>query len=111
MPTRPPDYLPVIMLRENMDDLPRFDLPEGYSMRRHRDGDRETWVRVQQASEPYDEITSETYDRGFGGDETGLRRRQFFLVAPDGRDVGTISAWYDRGYRGRRWGMIHYVAI
>jgi GNAT superfamily N-acetyltransferase len=33
------------------------------------------------------------------------------MVAPDGSDAGTITAWYDDNFQGRRWGRIHWVCI
>jgi len=105
------EQIPVVMVRESLDTVPQYPTPEGYRMRAFADGDGRTWVRIQQDSDPYLTFTPSTFEQSFGHDLPALRRRGFFLVAPDGRDVGTITAWYDRTYHGRRWGLIHWVAI
>jgi len=101
----------IRMIREDLQEIPQFALPDGYAMRAFRPGDRETWVRIEQASDPTYSLSGATFDAEFGRDLPGMARRGFFLVAPDGRDVGTVTAWYLRRYLGRPWGRIHWVAI
>ncbi|HOF18706.1 MAG TPA: GNAT family N-acetyltransferase [Phycisphaerae bacterium] len=105
------EYLKLVMVRPHLDAIPQHALPAGYTMRRFGEGDRATWLAIQQASETHITITEKTFDDNFGGDQLALPRRGFFLVAPDGTDVGTITAWYDRKYHGLPWGRIHWVAI
>ena len=101
----------IRMLREDLEDIPQYPLPEGYAMRRFRPGDRETWVRVERESDPTEDLSGATFDAEFGEDLPGMEKRGFFLVGPDGRDVGTITAWHLRRYLARPWGRIHWVAI
>jgi len=105
------EYIFVVMLRDNLASIPSYPLPEGFSMREYRDGDRQTWVQIERSAEPFINITEETFDREFGSDLPAMPRRCHFLVAPDGSDVGTITAWYERSYAGKRWGRIHWLAI
>jgi GNAT superfamily N-acetyltransferase len=99
------------MIREDLAAIPQYALPAGYRMRRFGAGDRATWVRIEQVSDPDWPITGETFDDEFGRDLPAMAKRGYFLVSPGGEDVGTITAWYDRRYRRRRWGRIHWVAI
>lgn len=101
----------VRMLRDSLEDVPQFPLPGGYRMRPWRRGDRETWLRIERAVEPAGAIPDKLFDSEFGDDLPAMAKRCRFLVAPDGRDAGTITAWYLRRYLGRAWGRIHYVAI
>jgi GNAT superfamily N-acetyltransferase len=94
-----------------MEKIPQYAMCAGYTMRSFRDGDRQTWLSVEEASETFGKITGQSFDGSFCGDLRVLRRRMFFLVGPDGRDCGTISAWYDRRYRRMTWGRIHWLAI
>jgi GNAT superfamily N-acetyltransferase len=105
------EYLPVVMLRSTLADLPPADLPAGYRMRLFRDGDQAAWVRIQQAAERFEKISEQTFEQQFGFDLPAMRRRGLFLVAPDGQDVGALTAWYQRRLHGRKWGRIHWVAI
>jgi GNAT superfamily N-acetyltransferase len=105
------EYIAVCMVRGDLENVPDYPLPEGYSMRRFRPGDRKTWLRVERAAETLGRITGGLFDEEFGDDPAVMARRCCFLVAPNGREVGTITAWFDRKHLGRRWGRIHYVAI
>ncbi len=79
-------------------------------MRLYRPGDKDAWVLIQRIADSRPNA-GEIFERAFGADLSAMERRCYFLVAPDAHDVGTITAWYDRYYRGRRWGLIHWVAI
>ena len=105
------EYLELVLVRESLDNIPQHPLPPGYRMRTYRRGDRRTWVSIERASEPFGRITRKTFDASFGEDLGAMPRRCLFLLAAGGEEVGTITAWYDRNYRGRRWGRIHWVAI
>jgi len=105
------EYIPVRMIREDLAALPEYGPPDGYSMRPFRSGDRATWLSIWRASERFEKVLDGHFDAEFGRDLPGMARRCLFLVSPGGRDVGTITAWYERRYRARPWGRIHYVAI
>ena len=105
------EYIPVTMLRQDLADIPQHPLPVGFSMRLFRDGDGGTWSGVWQAAEPHKTMKAEMFEREFSHDLPSMPRRCYFLVSPAGRDIGTVTAWYVRSYRGRPWGLIHYVAI
>lgn len=100
----------VIMERPDLENLPDFPLPPGFSLRPHRPGDRETWLMVERDSETHSAITGEVYDREFGSDAAELSRRQLFLCQGD-EAVGTISAWHNPAYKDGTYGRIHWVAI
>ncbi len=103
-------HIRIVMVRENMEDIPQYPLPEGYRVRLYRPGDKDTWVRLQW---DFDSLVKgvEKFDKSFGYNLPALERRCFFLVAPDGQDVGTITAWYSQNYHGQRWGRIHWLGI
>ncbi len=104
------ENIPLIMVREDMKNIPQYPLPDGYRMRLYRPGDKDTWVRLQRVSDSRPNA-GEIFERAFGADVSALEQRCYFLTAPDGCDVGTITAWYERNYHRRRWGLIHWVAI
>lgn len=101
----------ICMVREHLDDIPRYDLPDGYGLRTYRPGDEESWVAIHQDADTLQDVTARTFERNFGDDRAALADRCFFLVAPGGRDVGTGTAWYDREFRGGGYGRVHWVCI
>lgn len=105
------EYIAVAMTRDDLDAIPEHPLPGGYALRPYVEGDRDTWVSIWQACEPFLTITPETFDHEFGSDLPAMDRRCTFLAGPDGDDVGTITSWYERSHRGKAWGRIHWVAV
>ncbi|MCX7804594.1 MAG: GNAT family N-acetyltransferase [Planctomycetota bacterium] len=105
------EYLRVVMVRENMRDIPRHRLPEGFSFRTFRPGDEDLWVEIQGEADRFQKIDRSTFDRNFGGDLPALGDRSFFLLAPGGTAAGSITAWYGEEPAWRGWGRIHWVAV
>jgi len=101
----------VGMIRENLEDIPRFAVPEPFAIRRFRPGDEAAWVRIHEIADEYNHVTFETFDRAFGEDPAALPERMFFLCDEAGREIGTATAWYDEDYRALPFGRVHYVAI
>lgn len=105
------EYISVRMVRPSLARIPELPLPRGFRLRLFGRGDRRTWLDIWRASERVHPITVRVFNESMGYDMTGLRRRCLFLVSPDGRDIGTSTAWYDRDGAGVRWGRVHWVAI
>ena len=104
------ENISLTMVREDMENIPQYPLPVGYQIRLYRSGDKDTWAMIQRIADSRPDA-GEIFEGAFGADVSALDRRCFFLVSPDGRDVGTVAAWYERKYLGRRWGLIHWLAI
>lgn len=96
------------MTRDNLDDVPLFDLPDGFSIRAYQTGDDVHWWDIHERADAAS-LTHRlgTFREFFGNNEAELRSRQRFLVAPDGEIIGTATAWLDSAALGR----VHWVAI
>jgi len=102
---------PVKMIRLNLKGIPQYPMPAGYLMRLYAPGDEAAWAAINGAADKYNKITPDKFKREFKEDVTELKRRCFFLREPGGRDVGTVTSWFNRDYHGRDMGRIHWVAI
>ncbi|MCG3178807.1 MAG: Mycothiol acetyltransferase [Phycisphaerae bacterium] len=108
------ESISIRMLRPHLRDLPDFPLPEGFALRLYRPGDVQSWLAIHHLAEfliPREQMNQELFDKQFGYDLAAMESRCFFLVCPDGRDVGTATAWYDDDFFGRSIGRVHWVAI
>jgi ribosomal protein S18 acetylase RimI-like enzyme len=99
------------MIRKNLEQIPEFELPDGFSLRQYRPGDEENWLRIHLVADRLQPITPELYVREFGSDRARLSERQYFLLAPNGQAIGTATAWFKDNFEGRRFGRVHWVAI
>lgn len=99
------------MIRENLDDIPTFELPPSFSIKWYELGDERSWVSIQKRADQYNTITRELFDREFNNDAESLVQRQCFLIDSHGTAIGTATAWFDSNYNGRLYGRVHWVAI
>ena len=99
------------MLRENLDDIPDFHLPPGFSLRWYQPGDEENWFRIQALADDHNEITSTLFQGQFGTDQRLLAERQCYLIDAGGNAVGTGTAWFKENFEGAKFGRVHWVAI
>ena len=105
------ELISVRMIRENLDDIPQFDLPPPYTMRWYRQGDEKAWVAIHERADRYTVATPALFERQFGTDPEPLSERQCYLCDPDGTPIGTTTAWFDDDFRAGGWGRVHWVAI
>jgi GNAT superfamily N-acetyltransferase len=101
----------LVMVRQHLDAVPQFPPPDGFRLRTFRPGDRKVWVAIHRDADRLQDVTAATFDENFGYDLPAMENRCFFLVGPDGRDVGTATAWYDDDFPGRPHGRVHWVCI
>jgi GNAT superfamily N-acetyltransferase len=101
----------LYMVREDLDDLPAFPLPPGFSIGWHQPGDEQAWVELQAPFYGPGAITLDTFYKWFGTDLDAHSHRIAYLVDPTGRMVGTAAAWTYDGFRGPEWGRVHWVAV
>ena len=104
------EYLDVKMIRQNLDDIPEYNLPAGYSIRWYQVGYEKHWQAIQLLADEYTRVTPDLFQEQFGTDIQLLAERQCFLC--DGKDniIGTATAWLDN-LDGKSLGRIHWLAI
>ena len=101
--------LPVKMLRRNLDNVPDFPLPAGFTLRWFRAGDEDVWVQLQAASDQFNRISLDLFRSEFV--EPGLlANTQFYVIAQNNAPVGTATAWF-KDLEGKRIGRVHWVAV
>lgn len=102
---------PVSMIRHDLAGIPEFPLPPGHEIRGYSPGDERLWVSIQSAADRFNTITMPLYCRQFGNDPAALAERQFFLFDPEGRAIGTATAWFDDKRGAQGFGRVHWVAL
>lgn len=97
----------VFMTRPDLENIPVFDVSNGFSIRSYQTGDAQLWWDIHERADPILTHRMGSHREFFGDDEKKLSARQRFLVAPDGEPIGTATAWLDSPSLGR----VHWVAI
>jgi GNAT superfamily N-acetyltransferase len=104
------EYINVRMIRENLDDIPEYDLPDGYSIQWYQPGYEKHWQAVQSLADEYNRVTPNLFEEQFGTDIQLLSERQCFLCDSEENIIGTATAWLD-GHSEKSPGRIHWLAI
>ena len=100
----------ISMFRPNLDNIPIYDLPDGYTMRSYQTGDIQHWLDFHIPLFDEGDITETLFWNEYGRDEAILAERQFYMM--HGSEVmGTISAWFGSDERGTHLGRIHWVVL
>lgn len=107
----PQDLILIQMIRNDLESIPRYTLPEGFAFKWYEPGCEKNWLDVHLLADTHSDITLDLFLRQFSLDERVLRRRQVYLVASDGRFIGTATAWLGDDLMGRPFGRLHWVAI
>ncbi len=110
VPPAPLDNASVYMIRPDLENLPAVPFAEGFGIRPMTLADAGLWEDIWRDAEPFLKVDPGLFMREFGHDPAAVPRRCFLITAPNGCAVGTISAWYDRDFRGHDYGRIHWVA-
>lgn len=99
------------MIRGNWEGLPVSGLLPSYSLRPFEAGDQVAWLEIHRKADIFNRFPSGRFETEFGHDPAVLKERQFYLLSPDGKPVGTATAWWDATFREGDWGMVHWLAI
>ena len=97
----PMENYSLTMIRQHMDRIPEFSFPPGIGIRTYRPDERYIWTRIQRASEKFFKIDGQLFNREFGRDFKAMEDRCFFLVAGQGKEIGTTTAWWQPDWRGQ----------
>jgi GNAT superfamily N-acetyltransferase len=104
-------FFPVWMVRNGPQPVLQHAIPEGFAFRNYVDGDEAAWLDIHNDGHTLFEVTPRHFESSFGADRPALPDRCIFLVSPEGRDIGTATAWYNRNYNGDHIGQLHWVCL
>lgn len=104
----------LAMIRENMQDIPQYTLPEGFEMRLFEKGDEHHWANNETR---VDEFTDEKaalahFSKEFGNHIEEMTERCLFIEDAHGDVIATTTAWYGKleGHD-EVLGRIHWVGV
>lgn len=111
-PRATPAGNPIHMIRPHLRDIPVAAFPEGFTIRPLRiETEGQVWTDIVRESEEWLDLSAELFLDEFGHNLQAASERCFLIVDAADHTVGTISAWYRKAYRGRDYGLIHWVAV
>lgn len=109
-----PKVIHIVMVRDNLDDIPQHPLPEGYSIRTFKAGEGPVWAAIGAAAGTLSSLENalEQFNKEFLEPVDDMESRCFFIVEDkSNRAVGTAMAWYDPSFNGEPYGRVHWVSM
>ena len=99
----------LYMRRPNMDNIPQYDFPDGYTIHHWQTGDLQHWIDIQKRFHDT-EVNEEGFHADYGHNEAFYKQRIYFLMHKE-QVIGSISAWFGDEDRGTDVGQIHWLVI
>ncbi len=106
-----PKLVNITMVRKDLDDIPEFTLPPGYSFRHYTEGDGATFDDVWLDADALGQAERGLFEKEFRAKIDAVPERMYFIVGPDGEAIATATAWFNDDFEGERWGVVHWVAV
>ena len=107
-------YIELLMERSDLENIPEYDLPQGFRFVFYQPGDRDAWIGIERtAKELADhEHGVRTWQRYYSHVEHTLHERMIFIENAQGEKVATATAYYDEnGGLPEGQGQVHWVAV
>lgn len=103
-----------LFLENTLENIPHYDLPEGYHFEFYKDGDRDEWIKIEKSAKEFSSYEEgiAAWNRYYQGYEQELTNRMVFVVNSTHEKVATATAFYDtfgRDNSGAGW--LHWVAV
>lgn len=109
-----PEVIHIDMLRENLENIPQYSLPEGFSIRTFKKGEGLIWAGISAAAGNFGspEEGLDRFNKEFSEPVADMESRCFFVVHNESnREIGTAMAWYEPAVDGESIGRVHWVSI
>jgi ribosomal protein S18 acetylase RimI-like enzyme len=106
-------YYYSLSLVRDLDNIPNYNLPEGYRFVLFNDGDEKDWVEIEKSSGEflsYDEGI-ESFNYYFGKDYDNLKKMCLFIENDKGEKVATSTAFYLDKPIDDITGVVHWAAV
>jgi GNAT superfamily N-acetyltransferase len=106
-------YFGVIMVKDNIKEYPKYNLPNGYSFCMYEDGYENYWAKLEYRVGEFNsfEAAFEYFDSEFIRNKEELYKRCIFVKNEAGEIIATASIWYGNHFGDKLMQRIHWVAV
>lgn len=107
-------YVELEFWRDDLKNIPQFDLPEGYRFVFYKPGDRDTWINIEKSAKEFSSYEQglQSWNRYYAGREELLANRMVFIETDQGEKVATATAYFDiYGNDKTGAGWLHWVSV
>ncbi len=103
-----------LLLERDLEQIPQFELPEGYQFVFYKAGDRDSWIEIERSAKEFTSYEQglQSWHKYYETRQEELPARMVFVEDSKGEKVATATAFYDiygRDKSGDGW--LHWVAV
>ncbi len=90
------DFYDVYMIRNTMEEIPAYELPNGYSYCFYQQGLDEDWTNIQLGANAIDSVIEgkQIFERTFVPHEHTLNKRMIFIENENKEKIATATAFF-----------------
>lgn len=106
-------FYPIRLVRDDLENIPHYELPNGYSFRFYRDErDIDIWIDIEKSAKEFISYSEgvRNFEAYFGKYKELLGNRMLFIISPNGEAVATASAYFEP-WDDESVGWLHWVAV
>lgn len=107
-------YIDLPMARADLENVPSYELPQGYRFVFYQPGDRDAWISIEISAKELKDFEQgvQVWQDYYGAVEDTLHNRMLFIENEKGEKVATATAYYDvNGSLPPECGQVHWVAV
>lgn len=107
------ENIPVVMILEDLNSLPEYSLPKGYTFRNYQEGDKQCWAEIETAAGEFTDPEKgiKQFELEFEPHLEEVKSRLIILEDNQGRGIGTAMSWFDDNFFRPDYGRVHWVGI
>lgn len=95
-------YHSIIMKRPYGKVLKQISLPDGFTVRNYQPGDENAWAEIETLVLEFDDASKALKCHSYYlSQPEELRKRQWFVIAPNGVPAATATAWWTQTAKSR----------
>ncbi len=105
-------YYEIMLYNDDNRPFDEYPLPEGFRFVYYKDGDRDSWIEIEKSAKEFDNYEDglKAWEKYYGGHESELYGRMFFIENESGEKVATATAFYEPSdTSGAGW--LHWVSV
>ena len=89
------ERIDLVMVRDNLTAIPRYDLPAGLSYRMFQKRDDAIWAEIETSADEFasGDLAGRHFRKEFGKLQQELYNRCVFVDTEEGISIGTATAW------------------
>ncbi len=103
-----------LLLKIDLKNLPKYDLPKGYSFAFYQDGDEKYWKEIEVSSQDcFDEEEAQhAWNEYYQSHKNELYNRLIFVINNQTKEkVATATSYYNTWTNDRKEAYLHWVAV